>query len=59
MGLNPERAELIARRFSALSEPVRVRLLDATHAAGEASVGELAQALGAIVDVPTTVQEAR
>jgi DNA-binding transcriptional ArsR family regulator len=45
--LSLELAELIARRFAALSEPVRVRLLDAMHAAGEASVGELALALGA------------
>jgi ArsR family transcriptional regulator len=45
--LSPELAELIARRFAVLSEPVRVRLLDAMHAAGEASVGELAATLGA------------
>jgi DNA-binding transcriptional ArsR family regulator len=45
--LTPELAELIARRFSVLSDPLRVRLLDAMHAAGEASVGELAAALGA------------
>ena len=42
-----ELAELIARRFAVLSEPMRVRLLDAMHAAGEASVGELAATLGA------------
>jgi DNA-binding transcriptional ArsR family regulator len=45
--LSPDLAELIARRFAVLSEPVRVRLLDAMHAAGEASVGELADTLAA------------
>jgi len=45
--LSPDLAELIARRFAVLSEPVRVRLLDAMHASGEASVSELAEALGA------------
>jgi DNA-binding transcriptional ArsR family regulator len=45
--LSPDLAELIARRFAVLSEPVRVRLLDAMYAAGEASVGELAVTLGA------------
>jgi DNA-binding transcriptional ArsR family regulator len=45
--LSPEFAELIARRFAVLAEPLRIRLLDAMHASGEASVGELAAALGA------------
>ena len=45
--LKPEAAELIARRFLALSDPTRLRLIDALHARGEASVGELTEALGA------------
>ncbi|HLI59068.1 MAG TPA: metalloregulator ArsR/SmtB family transcription factor [Solirubrobacteraceae bacterium] len=45
--LSPELAELIARRFAVLSDPVRVRMLDAMHTAGELSVGELADVLGA------------
>jgi DNA-binding transcriptional ArsR family regulator len=92
--LTSDLGELIARRVAVLAEPVRVRLLDSMHAPGEASVGELAEALGrhegprsyyriaglslialceavcagvrhalaelnAIVDLPTTVQEAR
>ena len=39
--------ELIARRFAALGDPTRVRLLDALRRRGEASVGELADELGA------------
>ncbi len=46
-GLTPELAELVARRFALLGEPSRVRLLDALHERGEASVGELADAVGA------------
>lgn len=38
--------ELIARRFRALAEPMRIRLLDRLRE-GEATVGELAEALGA------------
>ncbi len=38
--------ELIAERFRLLSEPMRVRALDHLRAQGEASVGELATALG-------------
>ena len=38
--------ELIAERFQLLSEPMRVRALDHLRARGEASVGELADALG-------------
>ncbi len=45
--LSPEFAELIARRFAVLSEPLRVRLLDAMHVSGEASVSELAAAIDA------------
>lgn len=39
-------AELIARRFRAIAEPMRVRLLDQLRD-GEASVNELAAQLGA------------
>jgi ArsR family transcriptional regulator len=42
-----EFAQLIARRFAALADPMRIRLLDALRDRGEASVGELAEALGA------------
>jgi ArsR family transcriptional regulator len=45
--LTPELATLIARRFAILGEPMRVRLLDALHERGEASVSELADAVGA------------
>lgn len=38
---------LIAERFAALGDPVRVRLLDALRRRGEASVGELAELAGA------------
>jgi DNA-binding transcriptional ArsR family regulator len=38
--------ELIAQRFRAMGEPLRIKLLDRLRA-GEASVGELAAALGA------------
>jgi DNA-binding transcriptional ArsR family regulator len=39
-------AELIARRFRAIGEPMRIRLLDQLRD-GEATVGELSQALAA------------
>jgi DNA-binding transcriptional ArsR family regulator len=39
-------AELIADRFSALAEPVRIRLLDSLRELGEASVRELADKVG-------------
>jgi len=45
--LPAELVELIARRFAALGDPMRVRLLDALRRRGEASVGELADELGA------------
>ena len=38
--------ELIARRFRAIGEPMRIRLLDQLRD-GEATVGELSEALGA------------
>jgi ArsR family transcriptional regulator len=44
--ISPELASLIARRFATLGEPTRVRLLNAMHSAGEASVGALAEAVG-------------
>lgn len=45
--LNPEAAELIARRFRALSDPTRLRILDLLRNQDEASVGEITEALGA------------
>ena len=45
--LTPDAAELIARRFLALSDPTRLRLVDLLRTRGETSVGELAEALGA------------
>src|SRR6266545_6046317 len=39
-------AELIARRFRAIGEPMRIRLLDQLRD-GEATVGELSEATGA------------
>ena len=44
--LNPEAAELIARRFRALSDPTRLRILDYLRNHDEASVGELTEILG-------------
>ncbi|HSC21746.1 MAG TPA: metalloregulator ArsR/SmtB family transcription factor [Solirubrobacterales bacterium] len=45
--INPEAAELIARRFRALSDPTRLRILDYLRNTDEASVGEIAEALEA------------
>lgn len=45
--LNPEAAELVARRFRALSDPTRLRILDHLRNTEEASVGEIAETLGA------------
>jgi ArsR family transcriptional regulator len=45
--LNPEAAELIARRFRALSDPTRLRILDHLRNQEEASVGEITETLGA------------
>lgn len=45
--LTEEVAELIAGRFAALADPMRLRILDALRLGGEASVGALAEALGA------------
>lgn len=44
--LTPELAQLIARRFSVLGEPTRLRLLNLMHSRGEASVSELVEATG-------------
>jgi DNA-binding transcriptional ArsR family regulator len=38
--------ELVAERFRVLSEPARIRLLDALRTSGPASVGELGARLG-------------
>jgi DNA-binding transcriptional ArsR family regulator len=45
--LGTDAAELIARRFLALSDPTRLRILDLLRSRGEASVRELTEALGA------------
>jgi DNA-binding transcriptional ArsR family regulator len=45
--ISEEVSELIARRFSALSEPMRIRMLDVLRQRGEASVSELSNLLGA------------
>lgn len=44
--LSPAAAELIARRFLALSDPTRLRIIDVLRARGEASVRELTEELG-------------
>jgi ArsR family transcriptional regulator len=44
--LTPEAAELIARRFRALSDPTRLRILDLLRSQDEASVGEIAELVG-------------
>ena len=44
--LEPEAAELIARRFRALADPTRLRILDHLRNHDEASVGEITEALG-------------
>lgn len=43
--LNPEAAELVARRFRALADPTRLRILDLLRNREEASVGEIAEEL--------------
>lgn len=40
-------AERIARRFAALADPLRIRILDTLRERGECSVGELVELLGA------------
>ena len=44
--IHEDLAELVARRFRVLAEPMRIRLLDRLRD-GEATVGELAEALAA------------
>jgi DNA-binding transcriptional ArsR family regulator len=44
--VTPEAAELIARRFRALSDPTRLRILDLLRRQDEASVGEIAELVG-------------
>lgn len=44
--LDRDAAELIARRFRALADPNRLRILDRLRTHEEASVGALAEALG-------------
>jgi DNA-binding transcriptional ArsR family regulator len=44
--LDVDAAELIARRFQALSDPTRLRILDILRSRDEASVGELTDLLG-------------
>jgi ArsR family transcriptional regulator len=43
--LNHDAAELIARRFRALSDPTRLRIVDQLRAGEQISVGELAAVL--------------
>lgn len=43
--LDHDAAELIARRFRALSDPTRLRILDLLRQRGEASVSELTESL--------------
>lgn len=45
--LDPPAAELVARRFRALADPTRLRILDVLRRREEASVGELTEMLGA------------
>lgn len=44
--LQSDAAELVARRFRALSDPTRLRIVDLLRRRDEASVGEIAEALG-------------
>jgi ArsR family transcriptional regulator len=44
--LSQDAAELIARRFRALSDPTRLRIVDQLREREEASVGDLAESLG-------------
>lgn len=44
--LSPEGAELVARRFLALSDPTRLRIVSVLYTQGEASVRELTELLG-------------
>ncbi len=44
--LTPEAAELIARRFRALADPTRLRILNLLRNQDEAAVGEIAERVG-------------
>lgn len=44
--LTPEAAELIARRFRALADPTRLRIVNLLRNQDEASVGEIADLIG-------------
>ena len=44
--LDQDAAELVARRFHALADPTRLRVLDILRNRDEASVGELTELLG-------------
>lgn len=44
--LSPEAAELIARRFRALADPTRLRIVNLLRSQEEAAVGEIAATLG-------------
>jgi ArsR family transcriptional regulator len=45
--LDPAAADMVARRFRALADPTRLRILDVLRRRDEASVGELTEELGA------------
>jgi ArsR family transcriptional regulator len=42
----PDQRDAVAQRFRLLGEPVRLELLEALHAEGKMSVGELVEATG-------------
>ena len=44
--LTPEAAELLARRFRALADPTRLRIVNLLRNQDEASVGEIADLIG-------------
>jgi DNA-binding transcriptional ArsR family regulator len=44
--LTENSSELVAKRFAALSDPTRLRMLDALHERGEIAVGDLAAGVG-------------
>lgn len=44
--MSPEALDLVASRFRVMSEPVRLRILQALEQSGELSVGELTETLG-------------
>ncbi len=46
VGIPTSALDDVARRFSLLGDPTRLRILGALHQAGEASVGDVAEAAG-------------